>query len=67
MGVSSNKLTHVTEFEYYFADKFVTFTFADLLEYYLVGHITVKLYCIVAGKLKSYMKDLRVTCDAARG
>ena len=64
MGVSWNKLTLVTEFEYYFADKF---TFADLLEYYLVGQITVKLYCIVAGKLKSYMKDLRVICDAARG
>jgi len=46
---------------------FLTFIFAVLLEYHLMGQIKIKLaYCIVTRKLNSYVKDLnlRVTMPA---
>ena len=42
---------------------FLTFIFAVLLQYRLMGQIKVNLNCIVTRKLKSYLKDFnfRVT------
>ena len=43
--------------------QFLTFIFAVLLQYRLMGQMKVNLYCIVTRKLKSYRKhfNLRVT------